>query len=184
MDAVDLELSGLKLLSPKIFGDERGYFFESYRQPLYSEAGIVELFVQDNISFSKRGAVRGLHYQEKPGQAKLVSCLQGTIWDVAVDIRPGSETFGKWAAALLDDVHCRQLYVPIGFAHGFCVLSETAKVCYKVSSIYDPKTEKALRWNDPDLKVAWPVENPILSPRDQMSPFFKEVFHEIMDSRR
>lgn len=184
MEAVDLELSGLKLLSPKIFGDERGYFFESYRQPLYSEAGIVELFVQDNISFSKRGAVRGLHYQEKPGQAKLVSCLQGTIWDVAVDIRPGSETFGKWAAVELDDVHCRQLYVPIGFAHGFCVLSETAKVCYKVSSLYDPKTEKAIRWNDPDLKVAWPVENPILSARDQMSPFFKEVFHEIMDSRR
>lgn len=184
MDAVDLELRGLKLLSPKIFGDERGYFFESYRQPLYSEAGIVEMFVQDNISFSKRGAVRGLHYQEKPGQAKLVSCLQGTIWDVAVDIRPGSETFGKWAAAHLDDVHCRQLYVPIGFAHGFCVLSETAKVCYKVSALYDPKTERAIRWNDPDLQVAWPIENPILSPRDQLSPFFKEVFHEIMDSRR
>ncbi len=100
MDAVDLELRGLKLLSPKIFGDERGYFFESYRQPLYAQAGISEIFVQDNVSFSRKDSVRGLHYQEKPGQAKLVSCLQGTIWDVAVDIRPGSETFGKWAGGM------------------------------------------------------------------------------------
>lgn len=184
MDAVDLELRGLKLLSPKIFGDERGFFFESYRQPLYAAAGISEIFVQDNVSFSRKDSVRGLHYQEIPGQAKLVSCLQGTIWDVAVDIRAGSKTFGKWAAVELDDKHCRQLYVPIGFAHGFCVLSETAKVCYKVSALYDPKTERAIRWNDPDLKVAWPVQNPVLSPRDQTSPFFKEVCDEIVGSRR
>ncbi len=184
MDWVDLELAGLKLLSPKIFGDERGYFFESYRQPLYAQAGISEIFVQDNVSFSRKDSVRGLHFQEKPGQAKLVSCLQGMIWDVAVDIRPGSETFGKWTAVELDDIRCKQLYVPVGFAHGFCVLSETAKVCYKVSALYDPKTERAIRWNDPDLKVAWPVQNPVLSPRDQASPFFKEVFHEVMGAGR
>ena len=175
MHAADLRLSGLKLVTPKIFSDSRGFFFESYRRPLYAAAGIDVSFVQDNVSFSKKGTVRALHYQSKPGQAKLVTCIQGKIWDVAVDIRPASPTFGQWEAALLDDQTRSQLFIPFGFAHGYLVLSETALVQYKVSSLYDPETECSIRWNDPQIAIPWPVENPHLSPRDEKSPFFKEI---------
>lgn len=178
MEIVDLELAGLKLFTPRLFRDERGFFFESYRQEYLPNIA----FVQDNASFSVRGTVRALHFQSHPGQDKLVTCVQGKIWDVAVDIRPESPTFMQWKAVELDDQTHRQLLIPKGFAHGFCVLSETARVQYKVSSYYDPNTECSIRWNDPDLKIAWPVERPLLSPRDQMSPFFKEVM-DVVDRR-
>lgn len=183
MQFIDLSIAGLKLIVPRLFQDERGFFFESYKQALYSGHGIDTVFVQDNASFSVKGTVRALHFQSHPGQAKLVTCVQGKIWDVAVDIRPGSPTFMKWDAVELDDQNHKQLFIPKGFAHGFCVLSETARVHYKVSAPYDPKTECSIRWNDPDLKIAWPVKEPILAPRDKVSPFFKEMNH-VLDHRR
>lgn len=175
MKIIALPLSGLKLIIPKIFCDDRGFFFESYSQLVYEQMGISVPFVQDNASFSKQGTIRALHYQSLPGQAKLVSCVQGKIWDVAVDIRPDSPTFGKWEGVELDDQTHKQLFIPAGFAHGYCVLSKTALVHYKVSSLYDPKTECSIRWNDPALNIAWPMNDPILSSRDQQSPFFTEI---------
>lgn len=171
-----LSISGLKLIIPKVFHDERGFFFESYNADRFQQQGIDTAFVQDNASFSKKGTIRALHYQSSPGQAKLISCVLGKIWDVAVDIRPESPTFGKWEAVELDDESKRQFYIPVGFAHGYCVLSDTALVHYKVSSPYDPKTECSIRWNDPDLGVDWPVNDPLVSDRDRQSPFFKKVF--------
>ena len=164
-----MRLSGLALISPKVFPDERGYFFESYRAHLGT-------FPQDNVAFSKKNVLRGLHYSS---QAKLVSCLQGMIWDVAVDIRPDSPTFGEWEAVVLDDVSHQQFFIPVGFAHGYCVLSDTALVHYKVSALFDPKTEMSIRWNDPDLAIVWPIENPILSLRDKHSPFWKEIYADL-----
>ncbi len=183
MKIFPLRLSGLHLIAPQIFNDERGFFFESYAQAKFAAGKIETVFVQDNVSHSKKGVVRALHYQSKPGQAKLVSCLKGAIWDVAVDIRPESPTFGKWEGVILDEKDRHQLFIPVGFAHGFCVLSEEALVHYKVSSPYDPKTECSIRWDDPDLKIAWPVVQPIFSERDCKSPFFKEVFGEVMGNR-
>jgi dTDP-4-dehydrorhamnose 3,5-epimerase len=176
MHVHDLRLNGLKLIAPRIFHDERGFFFESYAHPKFSDQKIPIIFLQDNISYSKKGTIRALHFQTDPGQAKLISCIQGSIWDVAVDIRPSSPTFGEWEAVVLDDRERRQLFIPAGFAHGFCVLSDSAIVQYKVSSIYDPRTERSIRWNDPDLAIPWPIENPILSVRDRSNAFFKEVF--------
>jgi len=176
MEVFPLRLQGLIHILPRTFPDERGFFLESYRQPLYEAHGIKTPFVQDNISFSKKDTIRALHFQSDPGQAKLVSCVQGKIWDVAVDIRPHSPTFGQWEAIELDAERHNQFFIPVGFAHGYCVLSETAKVLYKVSSIYNPKNECSLRWNDPDIAIAWPISSPCLSLRDQTSPFFKEIF--------
>ncbi|MDE3045912.1 MAG: dTDP-4-dehydrorhamnose 3,5-epimerase [Verrucomicrobiota bacterium] len=170
MEVVPLRLAGLKLIRPRVFGDERGYFYESYRAPLYQE---FPPFVQDNISFSVKNTVRALHYQSAPGQAKLVSCLQGKIFDVVVDLRRDSPTFGQWEAVELEGA--TQLFVPIGFAHGFCVLSDHALVQYKVSAVYNPATECSIRWNDPTFNISWPVQEPILSPRDQVSPFFSKA---------
>lgn len=172
MQVADLKLPGLKLVTSQIFQDDRGFFFESYRQSRFTQQGIDATFVQDNVSFSRRGTVRGLHFQ--PHQKKLVLCVQGTIWDVVVDIRPESPAFMQWEAVELDDQNHKQLFIPEGFAHGFCVLSPTARVHYKVSVSYDPEAERSIRWNDPDFKIAWPLQDPILSPRDQLSPFFKE----------
>lgn len=183
MQVTPLRLSGLKKIEPRLFKDERGFFFESYSQAVYAPFGVGPQFVQDNVSVSVYGTIRALHYQSHPGQAKLVSCVQGKIWDVAVDVRADSPTFGQWEAIELDDQSHAQLFIPVGFAHGFCVLSETARVHYKVSASYDPKTECSLRWNDPDLQIAWPIQNPILSIRDQTSPFFKEVFAHVLASR-
>ncbi len=174
MQSFDLFLKGLKVFIPNIHQDERGFFFESYRNCDFEIP-----FVQDNVSFSHYGVVRALHFQTTPGQDKLVSCLSGTIWDVAVDLRPDSATFMKWESVLLDDREHKMLFIPKGFAHGFCVLSPTAHVHYKVSSFYNPETEKSIRWNDPDLKIDWPIQAPILSLRDQTSPFFKEIAHVV-----
>ncbi len=172
MKVIDLELSGLKLIQPTVFADQRGFFLETYSEPRYRAAGIEVGFQQDNHSRSAKGTLRGLHYQSKPGQAKLVRVATGRIWDVAVDIRPDSSTFGRWHALELNDTERQQLFVPVGFAHGFCVLSDFAEVQYKVSTPYDPATECGIAYSDPDLNVQWPVASPILSARDQQAESF------------
>lgn len=175
MEVIDLKLKGLKLIKPKVFKDERGYFLESFKQPLYEELGIHHDFAQDNHSYSQKGCVRGLHFQSYPGQAKLIRVALGEIFDVAVDIRPDSPTFGQWESIILDGTAHHQLFIPVGFAHGFCVLSDEAHVMYKVSTPYDPKHEKGFRWNDPTINIKWPVENPIVSARDTQCPLFNEI---------
>ncbi len=172
MQVIDLELEGLKLVRPTVFGDDRGFFLETYNRARYAERGIFETFVQDNHSRSVKGTLRGLHYQSEPGQAKLVHVTLGRIWDVVVDIRPGSSTFGKWSGAEFDAEKREQLFIPIGFAHGFCVLSDVAEVQYKVSAAYDAKTERVLDCADAELAIQWPIERPLLSVRDQRAESF------------
>ena len=172
MEVVDLPLAGAKLIRPRVFRDARGFFFESYSQDRYVQGGMPEVWVQDNHSLSRQGTLRGLHYQSTPGQAKLVRVTRGRIFDALVDIRPASPTFGKWHGVEIDaEEHC-QVYIPIGFAHGFCVLSDVAEVQYKVSAPYDGANECAIRWNDPEIGVAWRVPDPVLSERDQVSEPF------------
>lgn len=172
MQVFDGKLAGIKVIRPKVFGDDRGFFLESYSAVAYAAAGIDTVFVQDNHSRSVKGTLRGLHYQSHPGQVKLVRVILGRIWDVTVDIRRDSPTFGKWEAIELDDKAREQLFVPVGFAHGFCVLSEVAEVEYKVSAPYDPKTECAISYADPELAIAWPVAEPLTSARDQQAESF------------
>ena len=176
---LDTRLDGLVLLEPAVHGDDRGFFLETFRRDEYSALGIGVEFVQDNHSRSARGTLRGLHYQRYPGQAKLVRCARGAIWDVAVDIRPGSATFGEWEAFELDDVRHRQLFMPIGFAHGFCVTSEIADVTYKVSARYDADEERGIAWDDPALAIPWPAEDPIVSERDRSNPTLSEISAEL-----
>ena len=166
-----MKLEGLKIIQPKVFKDSRGFFFETFRQ-----SWIDTLFVQDNHSYSSKGTIRGMHFQSFPGQAKLIRCAEGKIFDVAVDIRPDSPTFGEWEGVTLDSENHAQLFIPVGFAHGFCVLSDHAHVMYKVSAHYDPATEKGFRFDDPDLNIGWPIEDIVVSERDKQSPFFKEIF--------
>lgn len=182
MNAIKTPLEGLLLISPKIFRDDRGWFQESYNRSAFEAAGIRDAFVQDNHSASTRGTLRGLHFQTHPGQAKLIRCTRGKIWDVAVDIRPSSPTFGQHYGAELDDAGMMQVFVPIGFAHGFLVLSETAEVQYKCSNLYNPATEAGIAWNDPDLAVAWPLEGitPILSERDKKNPSFADFKRKLL----
>ncbi len=176
MEAVDLSLFGLKLLRSKVFVDSRGFFREIYRRPFYEIAGIDSTFVQDNYSYSKQGILRGMHFQRSPGQDKLISVIAGTIFDVAVDIRPDSPTFGKWEGVFLDGTKGEQLFIPRGFAHGFCVMSNEVHLLYKVSSIYDPKEEMAFAFDDVDVNINWPISKPIVSERDRSCPTFKELF--------
>jgi dTDP-4-dehydrorhamnose 3,5-epimerase len=174
VEVIDLDLEGLKLIRPAVFGDARGFFQETYNAARYAEAGIRETFVQDNHSRSVKGTLRGLHYQSQPGQAKLVRVTLGRVWDVAVDIRSGSKTFGQWHGVELDAEKKEQLFVPVGFAHGFCVLSDLAEVQYKCSALYDAKTECTIDYADPELAVRWPVEQPLLSARDQQAESFAD----------
>lgn len=167
MEVTKLELSGPLRIRPKVFRDDRGWFFEPYNEARYHAAGVTDRFVQDNHSRSTYGTLRGLHYQAAPGQAKLVRVATGRILDVVADIRIGSSTFGRWVAVELDAEKHEQLYIPVGFAHGFCVLSEVAEVLYKVSTLYDGSQERTIAWNDPELGVQWPVEDPVLSERDR-----------------
>jgi dTDP-4-dehydrorhamnose 3,5-epimerase len=171
----ELRLAGLKLVQPRVFADERGFFLETYSEERYREAGVDVRFVQDNHSQSVKGTVRGLHFQTTPGQAKLVRCGSGRIFDVAVDIRPGSPTFGQWEGVELDSTSHAQLFVPVGFAHGFCVLSERAEVLYKVSSPYAGATESGFRWDDPDVGVRWPVQDALVSARDKAAQSFRAL---------
>jgi dTDP-4-dehydrorhamnose 3,5-epimerase len=172
---IETELEGLVLIEPDVHGDERGFLVETFRTETWRELGVDAEFVQDNQSRSGRGILRGLHFQTSPGQAKLVRCLSGRIFDAVVDLRRDSPTFGRWEGHDLDDETHRQLYIPVGFAHGFCVLSETADVTYKLSSYYDPATEAGIAWNDPDIGVEWPLDDPILSERDQAAPRLAEI---------
>jgi dTDP-4-dehydrorhamnose 3,5-epimerase len=167
-------IDGLLTIEPKIFADPRGMFYEVYSENRYEEHGI-PCFVQDNHSVSKKGVVRGLHYQVNPGQGKLVRVTRGEVFDVAVDIRKQSPTYGKWWGLSLSETNNFQLYIPIGFAHGFCVLSESAEVLYKCSDYYSPENERGILWNDPDLAIDWPVKDPILSEKDAMYPLFSEL---------
>jgi dTDP-4-dehydrorhamnose 3,5-epimerase len=166
MKVLPTELDGVLVIEPTIFGDQRGFFLESFQKQRYRDAGIDIEFVQDNISFSVRHTLRGLHYQYPHGQAKLVQVLQGEIYDVAVDIRQGSPTFGRWTGVVLSEENRRQFFLPEGFAHGFCVMSATALFMYKCSAYYAPEEEGGICWDDPDLGIPWPVQTPILSQRD------------------
>jgi dTDP-4-dehydrorhamnose 3,5-epimerase len=179
MNVLATELEGVLIVEPKVFGDKRGFFLETYQKQRYQDAGIDFAFVQDNISFSVGRTLRGLHYQHPCDQAKLVQVLAGEIYDVAVDIRRGSPTFGRWAGVVLSAENRRQFFLPQGFAHGFCVMSETALFMYKCSDYYTPRYESGICWNDPDLAVSWPVQTPILSERDAALP----CLHEIDPSR-
>lgn len=169
-----LKLEEVKLIRLSAHRDNRGFFMETYKQSLYQEH-IPCTFVQDNYSFSKKGVIRGLHFQSTPGQAKLVSVIVGTIYDVFVDIRPASPTFGQWGGYLLDAEAHEQLFIPVGFAHGFAVLSETAHVFYKVSTPFNAATEKSIRYNDPAIGVEWPISEPVLSEKDRSAPLLQEV---------
>jgi dTDP-4-dehydrorhamnose 3,5-epimerase len=169
------KLDGVVLLEPEVHGDSRGFMVETYRRDGWAELGIDVEFVQHNHSRSSQGTLRGLHFQTEPGQAKLVRCPRGKIFDVAVDLRVGSPTYGEWEGYELDDEAHRQLFVPAGFGHGFAVLSDTADVTYLLSSLYDPATESGIAWDDPEVGVEWPVEEPLLSERDQQAPSLAEV---------
>jgi dTDP-4-dehydrorhamnose 3,5-epimerase len=168
-------LEGLVLLEPEVHGDERGFTVETFSRDAWAALGIGVEFVQHNHSRSSGGTLRGIHFQTEPGQAKLIRCARGRILDVAVDLRRGSPTFGQWEGHVLDDESHRQLFVPVGFGHGFAVLSEVADVAYLLSSVYDPATESGIAWDDPDVGVEWPVADPLLSERDTSAPTLSEV---------
>lgn len=177
MKRIDTGLPGVCLLEPKVFGDPRGAFFESYRKDVLAGLGIVRDFVQDNQSASSRGVLRGLHYQLGRPQAKLIRAVAGEIFDVAVDLRRGSPTFGRWVGEILSAANRRIMFVPEGFAHGFLVLSESAEVLYKASDYYAPAEERGLRWDSPEVGVAWPLRGvaPVLAPRDAAFPTLSQV---------
>jgi dTDP-4-dehydrorhamnose 3,5-epimerase len=172
---VQTRLQGVVAVEPAVHGDARGFLVETYSEDEWREAGIEVPFVQHNHSRSVRNTLRGLHFQTRPGQAKLVRCVRGRIFDVAVDLRRESPTFGEWEGHVLDDETHRQLFVPAGFGHGFCVLSDVADVSYLLSSRYDPQTEAGIAWDDPDVGVDWPVDEPLLSRRDTEAPRLAEV---------
>lgn len=170
------------LLTPRIFGDDRGYFLETHSTRAFPAQDPPVQFVQDNLSFSSRGTLRGLHLQHPHDQGKLVMAVTGTIWDVAVDVRRGSPTYGRWVAAELNDTTREQLYIPPGFAHGFCVLSETAHVHYKCTDFYAPTAEQGIRFDDPEIGIEWPIDAPLLSPKDEAAPFLKDIPDEKLAS--
>ncbi|XXF80664.1 dTDP-4-dehydrorhamnose 3,5-epimerase [Myxococcaceae bacterium GXIMD 01537] len=172
MKIVETAIPGVVIVEPRVFGDDRGFFMETFHSKKYEAAGIVGPFVQDNFSRSVKGTLRGLHFQEPNAQGKLVQVLAGAVFDVAVDIRRGSPTFGKWVGVELSAQNRRQLWVPPGFAHGFYVMSESADFHYKCTALYSPESERSIIWNDPDVGVEWPLsgEAPLLSPKDAAAP--------------
>lgn len=178
MEVVRTDIEGVLLIKPRAFGDHRGFFLETFQAKRYGQAGIDLPFVQDNLSRSRQGILRGLHFQRKHPQGKLVSVTRGRVFDVAVDIRLASPTFGKWFGAILDDENHHQLWVSPGLAHGFCVLSETADFTYKCTDYYHPEDEGCLRWKDPDIGIDWPMDNPTLSDKDAKAPGLRELFPE------
>jgi len=173
-------LPGVLVIEPMAFPDPRGYFMETHHQKIYAEAGINGPFVQDNFSHSRKRTLRGLHYQRRNAQDKLVMAITGEIFDVAVDIRRGSPTFGQWFGTILSQENHKQIYVPKGFAHGFCVLSETANVLYKCTDFYTPGDEYGILWNDPAIGIKWPGEEPILSEKDLVHPLLAEAPKEAL----
>ena len=180
MQRLPTRLPGLVLLAPQVHGDARGFFMETFRADTWAAEGVPTGFVQDNHSRSRRGTLRGLHFQTHPGQAKLVRCARGRVLDVVVDLRRGSPTFGEWEGFELDDEAGHQLFIPVGFGHGFCVLSETADFVYKCTSYYDAATEKGIRFDDPDVGVVWPGDVELLySERDRDAPRLAEIADEL-----
>ena len=177
MNKIETSVPGVLLLEPRVFEDPRGWFYESYREDRMRELGITARFVQDNQSFSRRDVLRGLHYQVGRPQAKLLRVIQGEIFDVAVDLRRKSPTFGKWAGEVLSGANRRQMYIPEGFAHGFLVLSETAEIFYKCSDVYVPKEERGIAWNDPEVGIVWPLDgrSPVLSDKDVRLPKLSDL---------
>ncbi len=175
MEVVATPIAGVLLIKPQVWRDARGFFVETWQRERYRAAGIDLPFVQDNHSRSTRGTLRGLHFQKKFPQGKLVSVARGAVFDVAVDIREGSPTFGQWFGAELTEENQRQIWVPPGLAHGYCVLSEVADFNYKCTELYHPEDEDGVRWDDPDLAVAWPVAEPLLSAKDAALPFLREL---------
>ena len=174
-----LEIPDVILIEPKVFEDERGFFMETYKKEEFEKVGITGEFVQDNHSKSKYGVLRGLHFQREPyAQAKIVRCVRGAIYDVAVDLRKNSPTFGNYVGVNLSEDNRYQLYIPRGFAHGFLVLSDAAEIFYKADSIYAPNYEDGLIWNDPDVNIPWPINNPILSPKDQQLPTLRVLIEK------
>lgn len=167
MKIATCDISGLVIIEPSVFGDARGFFMETWNEQRYHDAGLKWKFVQDNLSFSQRGILRGLHFQNPRGQGKLVQVLQGEVFDVAVDLRKSSPTFGRWHGLSLSAENKLQFYIPPGFAHGFAVLSETAMFAYKCTDFYSRENELSLLWNDPDIGIAWPLAHPQLSEKDQ-----------------
>jgi len=175
MKVEQTKLEGVLLVTPQVFGDERGFFMETYNREKAVEHGLPAEFVQDNHSKSTKGVLRGLHYQSPQWQGKLIRTVQGEIYDVAVDIRAGSATFGEWVGVYLNDENKQQLYVPPGFAHGFLVTSDSAEVIYKCTTLYAPEQEAGVRWNDPDIGVKWPIDEPLLSAKDQTSQLLRDL---------
>ena len=180
MKIVATPLDGLVIIEPQIFGDSRGFFLETHHQERYHKAGINRIFVQDNVSLSVKGTLRGLHFQITKPQAKLAQALTGEIFDVAVDIRRDSATFGRWFGTYLSEKNKHQLFIPEGFAHGFCVLSESALFAYKCSEYYDPDDEGGILWSDQSLAIDWPVNDPIVSEKDSRLPHFSKLADAIL----
>jgi dTDP-4-dehydrorhamnose 3,5-epimerase len=175
MKVTETAIPGALLIEPKVFGDSRGFFLETFHAARYAEAGISGPFVQDNHSHSAKGVLRGLHFQKQYPQGKLVYVTSGTVFDVAVDIRKESASFGKWVGVILSADEHKQFYVPPGFAHGFCVLSDRADFHYKCTDYYHPEDEASLRWNDPAIGIEWPLTNPTLSTKDANAPYLKDL---------
>ena len=176
----NLEIKDVILVTPKVFGDNRGFFLESYKKSEFSSNGIVVDFTQDNHSKSTKGVIRGLHYQTNPkAQAKLVRCTKGKIFDVAVDIRKNSNSFGKWVGAILSEENKKMLFIPAGFAHGFVVLSDEAELLYKATNEYSPENDRGIRWDDPQINIQWDIDfEPNISEKDKDQPFLKDVKKE------
>jgi len=175
MKVLETELPGVLVIEPRVFADQRGYFIETWNQLRYAEVGLADTFVQDNLSYSTRGALRGLHFQNPNPQGKLVYVLQGEVFDVAVDIRLGSPTFARWIGMTLSEENKRQLYVPPGYAHGFCVTSAAAMFAYKCTDVYNPAAEGSIRWDDPDIGIEWPSMDLVLSEKDRQAPALKDT---------
>ena len=178
MKIAQTELAGLIVIDAPAFHDDRGYFMELWNEERYAACGIREVFRQDSFSESRKGVLRGLHAQNPWPQGKLVTCVAGAIWDVAVDLRVDSPTFGRWHAETLSAENHRQLWIPVGFAHGFATLSDVARVCYKSTEVYRPDAELSVVWNDPEVGVRWPVESPLLSPRDGRASKLRDLPRE------
>lgn len=183
MKTIETPIKGLLIIEPDVFADDRGFFMESYNEQKFHALGIMDTFRQDNHSRSVKNTLRGLHFQTRPGQSKLVRAVRGAVWDVAVDIRPDSPTLGRYYAVELSEENKRMFYIPVGFAHGFCVLTDMAEFVYKCSNVYIGETEAGIAWNDPGIGIDWPVNEPILSKRDQSNQSLKEFLSKVEADR-
>lgn len=175
MRFTETALPGVILIEPKVFGDDRGFFMETYHFEKFRDNGIPDVFLQDNHSRSARGVLRGLHYQEPNAQGKLVRCTRGALFDVAVDIRRGSPSFGRWYGVELSEENRLMLWIPPGFAHGFCALSDGADLVYKCTTLYDAASDRGIVWNDPEIGIEWPITSPLLSPKDAAAPHLRDA---------